>query len=146
MIRRWRGEKRGTVITRLTILEHLNQSLFLILCSEKIGKETALLENQIDALKLTSVKLEDSKSINTLDVQMAHVKEESEKLGREQDRKAMKKLQEQREELKQRLERNLTAQEGKSERDKTDLLIEEDIIRKKKAEVEKLLQEERKRR
>jgi len=110
----------------------------------EINRETASIEDKIDSLKLASFKLGDTKSSHLFDLQLAKVKEESERVVQERDRKVLKKLQEQREELNNRLDNNLKEQEGKSEKDKKDLLIEEEFIRKRKREIEKLIQEERK--
>jgi hypothetical protein len=90
--------------------------------------------------------LEDDKAALNLDLQHTKIAKESDKIVQEQDRAILKKLQEQRMELRSRLDKNLAEQEGKSEKDKKDLLIEEGIIRKRLGDVEKLIREEIKRR
>jgi len=77
-----------------------------------------------------------------LDLLLTRATTEGDQLVREQDKKKIQKLLDQRNEHLSRLERLKAMQEGKSEQEKKDLIIEEEMVTKRKNEVEKLIREE----
>jgi hypothetical protein len=114
----------------------------LTMCREKLGQDTDTIHDKTQVLKRETARLAEDKATLQFSHTLAKITEESDKQMLIRDRKALNKLQDHRAELKARLEGIHKSLAVQGAADMRDLLIEEDFVKKRLDDVEKLIREE----
>jgi chromosome segregation ATPase len=111
---------------------------------DQLGRETEKINTKAEALRREAAKLAEDRAAMQFEQTQAKIARESDKLALAQDLKGLKKMQDHRAELKARLEgiQQSLAGLGANDPSRPNLIIEQDFVKKRVDEVEKLIRDE----